>query len=94
MTVDPDNKVKTIKDKVFAQKQIKAIGYSLKLDSRALDDEKTIVKENIYPNAELTMDYSRFNITVDIQGKKVQVEADPNDKVMTIKDQINQKEGL
>jgi hypothetical protein len=66
VTIDPDNKVKTIKDKVKAKKGIEITGYHLKLDEKTLDDEKTIAKEGIYPSAELTMDYKEISIIVDI----------------------------
>jgi hypothetical protein len=40
------------------------------------------------------MDYKNIDITVDIQGKKISINVDPDAKVSTIKDKINEKENL
>jgi hypothetical protein len=40
--VDPDNKVKTIRDAIKEAEQIAITGYSLKFNGQVLDEEKTI----------------------------------------------------
>jgi ribosome biogenesis GTPase A len=66
VSVDPDDNVKTIKEKVKEQKQISIASYSLKKGSKILDDNKRISEQGIKANDELTIDHK--DITVKVVG--------------------------
>jgi mannose/fructose/N-acetylgalactosamine-specific phosphotransferase system component IIB len=66
VTVDPDDNVKTIKEKVKEQKQIPVASYSLKKGSKILEDNKRISEHGLTANDELTIDHK--DITVKVVG--------------------------
>jgi hypothetical protein len=95
ITVDPDHKVKQIAHKIHQKHhEFKMKDYKLKLGEKVLDWEKTIHEEGIHADDELTMDFSNIDITIDIHGKKITINVDPDSEVATIKDKIREKENI
>jgi hypothetical protein len=92
--VDPDNKVKTIKDAVKEIKQVVATRYTLKMGTVTLDDTKTIYASGIKAGTIVTADLNAIKIKVDIDGKVVEVNVDPDNKVKVIKDKIKAAENI
>jgi regulator of extracellular matrix RemA (YlzA/DUF370 family) len=92
--VDPDNKVKTIKDAIKEKQQVEGTVYSLKKGAVVLDDAKSIFDSGIVAGTVVTADYNVITVKVDIDDKVVEVSVDPDNLVKTIRDQIKTKEGL
>jgi phage gp45-like len=62
--VDPDNKVKTIRDAIKEAEQIAITGYSLKFNGQVLDEEKTIAAAGLQGDDTVTMDYAQITIYI------------------------------
>jgi len=92
--VDPDNKVKTIKDAIKEKQEVEGTVYTLKKGAEVLDDNKSIFDSGIKAGTLITADYNVITVKVDIDDKIVEVSVDPDNTIQTIKDQIKQKEGL
>jgi aerobic-type carbon monoxide dehydrogenase small subunit (CoxS/CutS family) len=92
--VDPDNLVKTIQDAIKEKKQVEAVRYTLKMNNVVLDNTKTIYASGIKAGSVLTADLNSIKIKVDVDGKIVEVNVDPNDKVKVIKDKIKATENI
>jgi hypothetical protein len=97
LTVDPDNTLKTIKDKIKEEHDIDENTFALKLagTSTALVDTKTIFQQNIVADTTLEVDYHNINIHIELpSGKTFNMNVDPTDSCTVIQDLIKQKEGL
>jgi hypothetical protein len=64
VNVDPDNTVKTIKDKIKATENIEATGYKLVKGGVTLDDTKTIADSGIVAGATIVADFNSISISV------------------------------
>jgi hypothetical protein len=69
--VDPDNKVKTIKESIKGIKQVESTVYTLKKGNEVLDDNKSIFDSGIKAGTVLTVDYNTITVMVSIDGKEV-----------------------
>lgn len=95
VSVDPDDNVKTIKEKVKEQKQIPIAGYSLKKGATVLDDEKKISTQGVKANDELTMDHKEITVKVDgITDATESFKVDPDNKLSALKEKIKTKNHL
>jgi hypothetical protein len=92
--VDPDNKVSTIKDALKEKEGVAQTSITLKKDGAVMDGEKTINGAGLKEGSTITADFKTISITVDVQGKLVEVSVDPDSKVTTIKDKVKEKEGI
>jgi hypothetical protein len=92
--VDPDNKVSTIKDAIKEKEGVEQSAITLKKGSETLDGEKTIQGAGLKEGTEITADFTAISVTVDIDGKKVEVSVDPDNKVSAIKEKIKAKEDI
>jgi hypothetical protein len=75
-------------------KQVEATRYTLKMNNVVLDDNKSIFDSGIKAGSIVTADYNSISVTVDIDGKMVQVNVDPDNTIKTIKDAIKAKENI
>jgi predicted small secreted protein len=68
--VDPDNKVKTIKDAIKEKQEVESDVYTLKKGTVVLDDSKTIYASGIKAGETITADQNTISITVHIGEDK------------------------
>jgi hypothetical protein len=92
--VDPDNKVSTIKDALKEKEGVAQSSITLKNAGAVMDGEKTVNGAGLREGSTITADFKTISITVDVQGRLVEVSVDPDNKVSTIKDKVLQKEGI
>jgi predicted small secreted protein len=90
VNVDPDNKVKVIKDKIKAAENIEGTRYKLVKGGVTLDDTKTIYESGITKDATVVANFNSISIQVKLGTKTFAVDVDPDNKVKTIKDAIKE----
>jgi hypothetical protein len=107
ISVDPDNKVSTIKDELrkldksnskkldlnSTEEEEPELSYTLRIGRRVLKDEKSLYEEHIRRNQLIIADYNKINITVAINGKTIALEVDPDQRVSFIR-HLLRKEGI
>lgn len=89
--VDPDDEVKTIKDKIKEKENIDGTGYKLVKAGVTIENEaQTIYKAGIKAGTTLVANFNQITIKVKLDGKLFDVDVDPDNKVKTIKDAIKE----
>jgi hypothetical protein len=88
ISVDPDNQVSTIKDAIKEKENVAKETITLKKATQVLVDTQTIQASGIVEGTIITADFNSISVTVDIDGKMVIVNVDPDNLVKTIKDKI------
>ena len=93
LSVDPDDKVSTIRTKLVAQ-GVQNEGYSLVVGGTKLVETLTIAKAGIKSGTIVVVDYADISINYKIQGRTQNISVDPDNKVQTIRDAIKEKENI
>lgn len=95
VSVDPDAKVHSIKEKIKEKEGYDYENYDLKVHGGIISDEKTIHEEGIVTDTTIEVDFHNFNIEIELPtGKTISVSVDPYDKCSVIQDEIKEKEGI
>lgn len=82
VTVDPDNTVQTIKDKIKEKEGIEVEKYDLKIHGSILVSTKTIHEVGLVEGTIIELDYHNFNIELELPtGKTIEISVDPTDKI-------------
>jgi len=74
--------------------ELKQKDYTLKLDGKELDFDKTISEQGVKSQSDLDLVFKMIDITVEVKGKTISLNVQPADKVSTIEDKIKEKEGV
>jgi hypothetical protein len=90
--VDPDSKVNAIKHIIMKKEGIHTSTFTITLDGEKLNFRKTIYASGITNGSIIIVDINSIRIRVKSpEGKRFAIRVDPDDKVSTIKDAIQQK---
>jgi hypothetical protein len=92
ISVDPDNKVQTIRDAIKEKEHMDTDKFSLKLGSIVLDVNKTIYASGIRAGSTIDIDYKKIEIFVkNPSGATETYEVDPDDLLTTLRAKIAAK---
>jgi copper chaperone CopZ len=93
VTVDPDNKVRTIKDAIQEIKGVEAHKFQLKLGSTLLKDAVSIFDAKIKEGSTVIADLKEIDVQVDLADTLYNITIDPNKKVYDLRYQVYIKTG-